>query len=249
MVDLSEWWPWYERIANAFGYSKERDQEAADLLSRLLEGKSLTPEALANRIRGSSVIVFGAGPSIEEDLERSSGRLGGYLIVAADGTTSALLERGVHPHIIVTDLDGDMRDLLSAARRGSQLVVHAHGDNTDQLKARIPSFWFKTLGTTQVEPRPNVYNFGGFTDGDRCVFLAEALGAKVIVLAGMDFGTRTSRYSKVTYSEGEAPEIKVRKLRFGKELIEWLSARASCRIVNFTARGEPIEGVPKVEGL
>ena len=37
-------------------------------------------------------------------------------------------------------------------------------------------------------PVKNVYNFGGFTDGDRSVFWAEEFGAKEIILIGMDFG-------------------------------------------------------------
>lgn len=39
-----------------------------------------------------------------------------------------------------------------------------------------------------------VYNFGGFTDGDRAVFLAEALGASLIVVAGMDFPFWTASF-------------------------------------------------------
>ena len=43
------------------------------------------------------------------------------------------------------------------------------------------------IGTTQIEPISDVYNFGGFTDGDRAVFLAEHFGAKEIELVGFDF--------------------------------------------------------------
>ena len=35
-------------------------------------------------------------------------------------------------------------------------------------------------------PAPRVHNFGGFSDGDRAVFAADALGAKTITLFGFD---------------------------------------------------------------
>ena len=43
------------------------------------------------------------------------------------------------------------------------------------------------MATTQSRQFPGVHNFGGFTDGDRGVFLADAMGAKSIRLVGFDF--------------------------------------------------------------
>ena len=44
------------------------------------------------------------------------------------------------------------------------------------------------IGTTQTNPFNKIQNFGGFTDGDRGVFLASHFDAKKIILFGMDFG-------------------------------------------------------------
>lgn len=66
------------------------------------------------------------------------------------------------------------------------MVVHAHGDNMDALSEEVPRLK-RIIGTTQSKPLDNVYNFGGFTDGDRCVFLAQEFGARSITLIGFDF--------------------------------------------------------------
>jgi uncharacterized Rossmann fold enzyme len=66
------------------------------------------------------------------------------------------------------------------------MVVHAHGDNVDALSEEVPRLK-RVVGTTQSKPLDNVYNFGGFTDGDRCVFLAQEFGARSITLIGFDF--------------------------------------------------------------
>ena len=52
------------------------------------------------------------------------------------------------------------------------------------------------IGSTQTKSFGKMENFGGFTDGDRCVFLAEYFNAKKIVLIGMDFGREIGKYSK-----------------------------------------------------
>jgi uncharacterized Rossmann fold enzyme len=43
------------------------------------------------------------------------------------------------------------------------------------------------MGTVQCQPSEGIYNFGGFTDGDRAVFLAKEMGAASIDLLGCDF--------------------------------------------------------------
>jgi uncharacterized Rossmann fold enzyme len=50
----------------------------------------------------------------------------------------------------------------------------------------VPRFKGNVVGTTQAAPLPHVYNFGGFSDGDRAVFAADELGASKITLVGVD---------------------------------------------------------------
>ena len=107
-------------------------------------------------------------------MEKENKDLKAYVLVAADGATTALIEERISPDIVVTDLDGNLDDILLANLRGANIVVHAHGDNLEQI-IKFTSFFNNVLGTTQAQPVGNVYNFGGFTDGDRAIFLAKLL--------------------------------------------------------------------------
>ena len=66
------------------------------------------------------------------------------------------------------------------------MVIHAHGDNIPQLQYWVPLFPGPVVGTTQSQPLPPLHNFGGFSDGDRAAFAADALGAERIVFVGFD---------------------------------------------------------------
>jgi 2-amino-4-hydroxy-6-hydroxymethyldihydropteridine diphosphokinase len=102
------------------------------------------------------------------------------------------------------------------------MIVHAHGDNINKLPHAI-SFRY-CIGTTEDKPFGKIRNFGGFTDGDRCVFLANHFGASKIILIGMDFGIRIGKYSKVgTYNKS----LKLKKLKKGKSLLEWLAQKSN----------------------
>ncbi|KAF5423700.1 MAG: hypothetical protein C5S45_00565, partial [Candidatus Methanocomedens sp.] len=87
-----------------------------------------------------------------------------------------LMDMGIVPHIIVTDLDGDVKAEIKASQAGAVMVVHGHGDNIPIIMSIVPKLC-NVVGSTQTVPLDNVHNFGGFTDGDRCVFLARELGA------------------------------------------------------------------------
>ena len=245
-IEMDEWWPWYKRIAKAFDYSQEKDQEATELLSRLLMGRSSRITEFSELLNDRKVIVFGAGPSLETDLRKlvKLNLLCHFKTIAADGATSALLSLAkTIPDIIVSDLDGPLRDLVAAVTKGSKIIIHAHGDNMELLRSSTESF-SRALGSTQVNPSRNVYNFGGFTDGDRAVFLAKAMHASSIVLAGMDFGKKIGKYSKLRVHH---PEVKLRKLQFGKSLLEWLAERDGTQYYNITDSGERIVGFRQVE--
>jgi len=71
-------------------------------------------------------------------------------------------------------------------RQGTVVVVHAHGDNIPLLRTWVPRFSGPLVGTTQAEPFGRIHNFGGFSDGDRAVFAAHALGAADVRLVGFD---------------------------------------------------------------
>jgi hypothetical protein len=243
-INPTEWRPWYNKILNTFGYNQSKDQLAAAILSRLIAHKAMDVQRLKTLLSNKPTLVFGAGPSLKEDLQEivRVNLLKKWISISVDGATSAFLTLvRVIPKIVVTDLDGDINDLLRADELGSVLVVHGHGDNIDRLQRYVPKFRH-VIGTTQVNPRPNVYNFGGFTDGDRAVFLATVMKAKAVALAGMDLGAVIGEYSK---KRVRSVDVKILKLKFCKELLEWLASRVKIPLYNVTAHGENIKGFVK----
>jgi hypothetical protein len=235
-VKFVDWFPYYQGIRAEFGYSSEKDQEAARMLSDMTKKKAVDPRILEKKIKGKNVIVIGAGSGLED--ERATKYIKknkGFVTIAADGAVQFLLENKIKPNIVVTDLDGDPASLQKAEKSGATMVVHAHGDNTDLLKKMVPKFK-KIIATTQVMPLDNVYNFGGFTDGDRCVFLADEFGAKKIVLLGMELDS-PGKYSK---KKVKNPELKKQKMQAGRRLLEMLAKQSRSELADTSKR--PVRG-------
>ncbi|HSF00491.1 MAG TPA: 6-hydroxymethylpterin diphosphokinase MptE-like protein [Nitrososphaeraceae archaeon] len=217
------------------GYSTEEDQKAAYILSNLIKRKFLDPKILDKKIRGKQVLAIGAGPNL--DLCTSFIKKNrSFVKIVADGAVKFLIENNIKPDIVVTDLDGDLRFLVKAEKLGAIMVIHAHSDNVDLIRKYIPKFR-KIIGTTQVMPVEHVYNFGGFTDGDRCVFLAEEFGAKDIVLVGMLFDASIGQYSKAIIDN---VEVKREKLQIAKRLLQVLAKNTKSNL--FDTSKKPIIG-------
>jgi uncharacterized Rossmann fold enzyme len=183
-MNFAAWEPIYLAILEDFGFSRAGDEEAAMLLQELLQGRENSLPGAVARIRGQAALICGNAPTLGRELKGR--RIKGEAIVAADGAANVLLRKGIIPEIIVTDLDGPFDAILEANREGSIVVVHAHADNLDALRRCAPQLK-NVIGTAQCRPPEGLYNFGGFTDGDRCVFLAKELGAASITLVGFDF--------------------------------------------------------------
>lgn len=240
-MDINEWEIWYNEILDDFGFSREGDEKTADLLDDILERKGcLTIDDLYNEIvydkkrDSDKFIIFGAGPSLKKHINIiKEYDLDDYVLISADGATTALLEEDIIPDIIATDLDGAVSDLLTANSMGSYFVIHGHGNNEENIDMWTESF-DKVLGTTQSVPVGNLYNFGGFTDGDRAMYLAIELGANEMVLAGMDFGTIVTKYSRpdIEGETGPADEIKTKKLIYAECLLNWILNNTDVNITN-----------------
>jgi uncharacterized Rossmann fold enzyme len=212
-MDFEVWEGYYREILSEFGFQREEDERSASILSRLLDEKKLvSQDELSAAIKGNDVVVVGGARNLDEALDADFSK---YVIIAADGTTSKLLLKEIVPHIIVTDLDGIIEDQISANRKGAIIAIHAHGDNKEQIGKWTPKFEGRVLGTVQCRPFGNLHNFGGFTDGDRGVFMAHHFGAKSIGLIGFDFESVGEKQNCNT-------ETKLRKLKWAKKLINEL---------------------------
>lgn len=181
---FEEWEPYYKAILEDFGWTSEGDEAAARLISTMLPDPSPVMKKLKELIESRDVLVCGKAPRLEQDL-RDIDRSKLITVIAADGSTSTLLKHSIVPDIIVSDLDGSHTDLLKANTMGSIVLVHAHADNIESVKSMVPRLK-NVIGTTQARPSGNVFNFGGFSDGDRCVFLAKEFRAKSIKIVGFD---------------------------------------------------------------
>ena len=181
------WDEYYVKILDYFGFSREDDEEAARLLSSILPGNDIS--LLTNTISGSDIIVAGNAPSLPDDIKKTD--FEGKIVIAADAAARVMKKGGVIPDIVFTDLDGLDDDVLEMNEAGTILAVHAHGDNMPLVKSWVPKMKGPVVGTTQSTPLENVYNFGGFSDGDRGVFAAYELGAKSVSLIGFDLDDKS----------------------------------------------------------
>ena len=91
-------------------------------------------------------------------------------------------------------------------------MIHAHGDNIDLIMKYAKEFTGKVILTTQSKPDMVLYNFGGFTDGDRSVCFARHMGARKIILYGFDFDNPSSK-------KESDPSVKLKKLRWAERII------------------------------
>jgi uncharacterized Rossmann fold enzyme len=218
------WLHLYDIVRGSLGYSVSDDCYAAKVLDSLLgdadiEGRYLPLERLCSIIDGRRVCIFGASDGVEDELE-----LGGCdVVVAVDGVTALMLEYGLRPDIVFTDLDGSLNSIELASKLGSVVVVHAHGDNVALVKYTVPRLSI-VHGTVQCGSSwRHATILGGFTDGDRAIAASLLCGASQVRLHGMRFWRKTSRYSKpwLRTSVDPWPEKKA-KLAWGVRLVSYL---------------------------
>ncbi len=218
-MTIRGWKTQFKEIRKEFGYLEKDDLTSVRKLNSLLKGKN-SKNQFQNLIQGKTVFIIGAGPSLTKSLKYIK-KSKDVTKIVADGAVRALLEKNIKPDILVTDLDGDLKSIKKIGKTKIPIIVHAHGDNYEKLK--IVKKLKNVVGSTQTRKIGKIENFGGFTDGDRCVFLAEYFNASKIVLIGMDFGQKIGKYSKHRIIDRK---IKIKKLKFGKKIVEWIGTKS-----------------------
>jgi uncharacterized Rossmann fold enzyme len=233
---ISGWKKRYFSILKELNYSEKKDKESALILDSILK-KTDTIKKVRKLIEGKTIFVIGSGPSLSIAIPKLK-KLEKSIKIAADSSLKPLVDNGIIPDIIVTDLDGNENTIKKISKTKSIFVIHAHGDNIEKLQ--MVKKMKNCIGTTQTNPFNKIQNFGGFTDGDRGVFLASYFNAKKIILFGMDFGNQIGKFSNTKKSDRE---IKLKKLEIGRELLIWLSTITKSEL--FTT-SKPIEGFRKI---
>lgn len=176
-----EWLQIYGRICADLNIDPFYDWVSSHILYSTIGKNSRI--SLLDQFRGGTFYVVGNGPELAEALDS----IGEGRIIVADSALGAFMKKFPAPDIVVTDLDGRLEDLERAYSLGSLMAIHAHGDNMKQIRSLSGRFASRAIGTTQNYPLDNIFNFYGFTDGDRGAYLAHFLGAETIKLIGFNF--------------------------------------------------------------
>ena len=191
-----KWLPIYQQILEDFGFSREDDEKAAKLMYELGREKLLDSSELRQIIEGRSVAIIGFSIkkqeflSIGEEVKITAGKA---LIKVREFFTDFI------PEIHVTDMEEG--ELLLEIGEKCILVLHAHGDNIETIESIIPKIP-EFVATTQSTQFDRVYNFGGFTDGDRAACMAKEMNAKVINIYGFDFNNTSGiKKKKLEWAE------------------------------------------------
>lgn len=204
------WDPVYEHILTDFGFERAVDEQARDLLQRTMDTtRTLDPSTLD--FSNQTVAIAGGADSLLDDqpqIERADA------VIAASDAATMLREHDLQVDCIVTDLDEEQGILSELTHEGVPVTVHAHGDNMPAIRSQVPALDHSAvIPTTQAEPSAQIYNFGGFTDGDRAAFLADEAEASRLIFPGWDLDD---------FSVG--PQ-KQRKLQWAERLLYWLERR------------------------
>ena len=117
----------YQSILKELSYSEKKDKESAVILDSILK-KNSNNQKIIKLIQGKTVFVIGSGPSLSFAIPKLK-KFQKSIKIAADSSLKPLLENGIVPDIIVTDLDGDEDAIKKLSKKKSIFVIHAHGDN------------------------------------------------------------------------------------------------------------------------
>ena len=202
-----------EIVAATFGYPRHREVYSASLAAQLAgpgcEGLCRGLRILRDSLRASRACVAtpaGAcgGPHDVLLIADSAAQEGG----GADTRENRI--------ILVTDLDGGFEALARLSRHVLCVAVHAHGENM-WLHPFLPALRARCIiVTSQVEAPTGLGVLGpfGYTDGDRAILLAMALGAsRVETLWGGSLRAKA-------WGDSEVKEL---KLSVARRLIEVFS--------------------------
>ena len=160
-----------DEIRQSFNWTLESDYNSALQLSK--NCKNPVPSI---SLKGKVTVV---GAAVEPDFIPTNPT------IVADGAIGAINDLS-KVALIVTDGDGSPY-LERGLNRGIPICLHAHGDNTHNWKKllSIINQQQEVILTHQTPYSiPGMYNPGGFTDGDRAVCIALALGAEEVELVG-----------------------------------------------------------------
>ncbi|MEQ4210067.1 putative cytokinetic ring protein SteA [Actinopolymorpha sp. B17G11] len=190
----------------------------ADTIEHLRRNHDLLLESVGvpdidTRLAGRHVLIAVRGAEISEDLASLRAYIREYrpVLIGVDGGADSLLAAGHTPDIIV----GDMELVPDGALRcGAELVVQGDRDGS-------------TAGTDRLERiglDSRAFDAPGASE-DLAVLLADAKGARLIVVAG----TSASLLDLLDRGRSGAPSTLLTRLRAGAKLVDAKAAGELCQ--------------------
>lgn len=257
-MEWSDWKNRYLDILERLKIKQKDDEASAKLLEQHLESFMIISRSRIHqelvKIFKRPIIVAGAGPSLESDLiQIKKLEMQKFAhIITADGATTAFRLNNIIPKVVVTDLDGELKSIFWALRKRALILIHAHGDNPHLISMFFRKYGSKLYnamlwGTSQSDPGKTLFNFGGFTDGDRAIFLGFHFQAPLIGLVGFDFGTKIGKFS--TYKTellNKDLNQKITKLNIAIDLLTEFYPKHNGLRYNLTSSGFSVPGFPNI---
>ena len=198
--DIGWWWKFQEEISVQFDFSKIREDVASRLVSDIKQNISSIRECIEKK----DLILVGAGLQKGTSIPSSN-------VIVADGALRACLEQDILPSLIVTDLDGYIPDILWARKKGSKVIVHAHGDNIARVFQYLSDINPNCITTTYPSASSNCW--GGFTDGDRALMMSLSLNCNSVKMIGFN-------YNIIGNYSGDYSPRKLEKLLWAQKIVE-----------------------------
>ena len=198
--DTGWWWKFQEEISVQFDFSKIRE----DVASRLVSDTKQNISSIRKCIEKKDLILVGAGLQKGTDIPSSN-------VIVADGALRACLEQDILPSLIVTDLDGYIPDILWARKKGSKVILHAHGDNIARVFQYLSDINPNCITTTYPSASSNCW--GGFTDGDRALMMSLSLNCNSVKMIGFN-------YNIIGNYSGDYSPRKLEKLLWSQKIVE-----------------------------
>lgn len=214
-----EWKPFYEEAMNWLNLDPEIGEYASDKAV----GKGSTTLGKLGALDWDKTWVFGSANRVLKDINAYDDGL----VVSTTHALPYLLESGINPDVVYTDLSCHLKYVFQAEAQGAVIVANVDWENMEHFNNVIQEFDLPLI-TTQGSPREGVHNFGGFTEEDRACFLAEHFGAKEIILAGFDFENAPQLLAHDLLPR-KSPGLEKKKRFLQERLIRFLSSRVPMR--------------------
>ncbi|WP_457558111.1 6-hydroxymethylpterin diphosphokinase MptE-like protein [Candidatus Harpocratesius sp.] len=236
-VDFIPFRPIFREICNHLGFDFNLEIQVRDFFRHQLKTKRIDGliSEIGNFARNRIICFCGAGPNLDDHIQKMHDQWinhrDSFYIVAADGSANALALFDIIPDLVISDFDGlTPQQMCNLLDQNIILVVLAHGDNYQNLSSYSSIFkkYSRIIGTTQASARYPIINPGGFTDGDRGIFLLHHLLPlqKSFFLFGYEFKSKIGKYSK-PYFDNNMPitPIKHQKLQICEFLLSLIQSR------------------------